>query len=104
MTIPLATWRESCSCPGAARQEREDQARMEAFQAVRARGAGRSQEEIRELYIAELRSRGLDIPPEEALNAGVAAVTGNYFPSARLLGRSLADVAKLIGRVFGPSR
>jgi hypothetical protein len=77
---------------------------MEAFQAVRARGAGRSQEEIRELYIAELRSRGLDIPPEEALNAGVAAVTGNYFPSARLLGRSLADVAKLIGRVFGPSR
>jgi hypothetical protein len=121
----MKVWRESCSCAGAeqerrrqdqagvefpdfrehmARHQRDSQSRREASHAVRAKARGKSREEIRDLYEAELRSRGLPIPSEDVLAANVDAITGNYLPGARLLGRSLADIAKLVGGIIRPPR
>jgi hypothetical protein len=113
--------RESCSCAGAEEERRrQDQAgmefpdfkehrdqyqrdaesRREAFRAVRAEAAGRSREEIRVLYEAELRSRGLSIPSHNILDANADAITGNFIPLARLMGQSLTGVAKLLRDIF----
>lgn len=115
-------WWESCSCPGAeagrirlgqagiefpdpdelrAKWRQESQSMREASRAVRARAAGKSREEIKELYLAELRSRGLDIPPAEALDAKAAAIAGNYLPTVRLVSRFVVDTVKLV-RETGP--
>jgi hypothetical protein len=100
--VPLTIWQQLCTCPGAARQrawkedadepwpgareqrdrdqrewqERRD-ARKEAFRAVRAAARGKTRSEIRDLYIAELRARGLDISPEPFLDAEIDVLTGN---------------------------
>lgn len=124
VTVQVQTWRQSCSCPGAAaerarqdeageefpdfreemaKSQRATQLRREAAEAVRARAAGKSREELKDLYTAELRSRGLKIPPEEILDANIDAITGNYLPTFRLLGRSLASLGKLLG-AFRPPR
>ncbi len=87
-----------------ARYQRDSQSCREASHAVRAKARGKSRQEIRDLYEAELRSRGLPIPSEEVLAANVDAITGNYLPGARLLGRSLADIAKLVGGIIRPPR
>lgn len=86
-----------------AKSQRATQLRREAAKAVRARAAGKSREELKDLYTAELRSRGLKIPPEEILDANIDAITGNYLPTFRLLGRSLASQGKLLG-AFRPPR
>lgn len=101
------TWHESCTCPGATEAERirraqlpdfaelwaksgrDSQSQREAFQATQASAAGKSREEIRDLYLAELRSRGLEIPPDELLDATVDTLTGNYRTSTRLFIRSV---------------
>jgi hypothetical protein len=116
MTVTGQAWRELCSCPGAegerirldqtgidfpdldkmwAESRLRRQSRQEAIHAVRAQAAGKTREEIRNLYMAELRSRGLDVPSEEILDANVAALTGNYASSARILGRLAVDAAKV---------
>ena len=84
--------------------KREAESRREAFRAVRVEAAGRSREEIRDLYEAELRSRGLSIPSHDILDANVDAITGNFIPLARLMGQSLTDVAKLLRGIFYPPR
>jgi len=84
--------------------QRDAESRREAFRTVRAEAAGRSREEIRDLYEAELRSRGLPIPSQDILDARVDAITGNFIPLARLMGQSLIDVAKLLRDIFHPSR
>jgi len=73
-------------------KRRDSQARKEAYQAVRAAAAGKSRADIREMYEAELRSRGLRVPPDDVIDASVEAITGNYVPSVRALGRSFADM------------
>jgi len=124
VTVQAQTWRQSCSCPGAAAErarqdeageefpdfreemakyQRASQLRREAAEAVRARAAGKSREELKDLYIAELRSRGLNIPREEILDANIDAITGNYLPAFRLLGQSLASLGRLFG-AFRPPR
>jgi hypothetical protein len=85
-----------------AKYQRAVQLRREAVQAVRARAAGRSLDEIKELYKAELHGRGLKMPPEAVLDADVAAITGDYLPSARLLGQSIAILGKLLSGIFRP--
>jgi hypothetical protein len=120
MAVPVNMWREMCSCAGAeherrrqreagtefpdsnehiARFQRDSQARHDAFQAVRANAAGKSRAEIRDLYVFELQSRGLPIPPEDVLDTRVDAILGDYLPTARLLGRSLANLARFIGTI-----
>jgi len=46
--------------------KRDVQMRSEAFRAAHDRAAGRSREEVRDIYMAELRSRGLAMPSESA--------------------------------------
>jgi hypothetical protein len=117
ITVSPRTWRQSCTCPGAeaerirhdqagvefpdwdelqARYRQESQSQREAFQAARASAEGKSREEIKDLYLAELRSRGLGIPPQEILDADVDALTGNYLTGARLLGRSIVNLGKVL--------
>jgi hypothetical protein len=118
----MQAWRESCSCPGSAderirqdeaggwpdfqeeraKYQRDYQLRQEAYRATRAKTAGKNREEIKDLYRAELCARGLKIPPENILDAAVDAMTGNYLPSVRLLGKSLATLGKLIGTFLPP--
>jgi hypothetical protein len=116
ITTSPQTWRQSCTCPGAqaerirndqagaqfpdfgelwAKSQQEAQSIREAFRATRASAAGKSREQVRDVFIAELRSRGLEIPREEILDAHVDALTGNYLTGLRLLGRSVASLWKL---------
>jgi hypothetical protein len=79
-------WRQSCTCLGAddmraildefgaqsfgvrdfremsAESRSEFQSRREAFKAAQARAAGQDRVKLKELYAAELRARGLQIP------------------------------------------
>src|SRR5258708_12292349 len=79
---------------------RHNQARSEAFRAARARAAGLSREDVREIYIAELRARDLPIPSERALDAAIETIMGNPLPSARLLGEGLIETGQLLRREF----
>ncbi len=124
MTVRPEAWRESCTCPGAEQERRrldedsiefpdfgkslEDarrrsRARKEAFESARARAAGKSQDEIREIYLAELNARGLTIPREDILQAVVDRIGGNPLPTARLAVESLAQMGKALhelARIF----
>jgi hypothetical protein len=112
--VPFKVWLNSCVCPGAerARQrfaevgepptfdtarervERDSKARRAAFEAARRATAGKSRAEIRELYVAELRSRGLEPPTEPFLAATVEHIAGNPVPTVRLVGRGMAGLGK----------
>jgi hypothetical protein len=69
-------------------------ARKEAFESTRARAAGKSRDEIREIYVAELNARGLAAPGEDLLDAVVGQITGNRPPAVRLAMESLAQLGK----------
>jgi hypothetical protein len=107
MAVQRDFWATSCICPGAEyerviwKQERaerqvRDQLSQEAFEAVRAQAHGRTRQEVRDLYVAELRARSLPVPADDILDADAAAFTGNYLPGLTLLGRSLKDLASLV--------
>lgn len=130
MAVPFKLWRDSCACPGANRirqqmadtgteppsfrevreqQQHDSEARREAFQAARRAAAGKSRDEIRELYVAELRSRGLEPPTEPSLTATVEHIAGNPVPAARLaahgfalLGKGLVELARLLRDINRP--
>jgi len=82
--VPLAAWQELCECPGAAfqrtwkediddpwpgaREQRERQrraeqerkeARHQAFQAASEAAPGKTRQQVRDLYLAELQARGV---------------------------------------------
>jgi hypothetical protein len=102
MPVSLTVWQQLCACPGAqlqrawkedpdepwpgAKEYREEQQRKsrersealkQAFQAAREAAPGKTREEVRDLYIAELRARGLEVPPEPLLGANVDLLTGH---------------------------
>jgi len=87
-----------------ARARRDSQARKEAMDAVRVRAAGLSREQIKDLYQAELRARGLEVSPDVILDAHVSVIAGDCHPDVRLLGRALADLARLLGGLGRPPR
>jgi hypothetical protein len=58
------------------RQERRTALR-EAFDAARAARAGKSREQIREIYVAELRARGAPMPSDLQLDAYADAIARN---------------------------
>jgi hypothetical protein len=114
-TVPARTWLESCTCPGAeaarirfgqegfefpnldrlwAQGRQEQLSRRDAFEAARAQAAGKSRDEIEELYVAELRARGHEISSQEVLDANVAAVTGDYVPVTHVLGQAVVSSVK----------
>jgi hypothetical protein len=67
-------------------------ARKEAFEAARARAAGKSREQVTDLYKAELRTRGMEIPPKPILDAKVSPMAGDYLSAGRLFDRSRAGL------------
>jgi hypothetical protein len=98
----LTVWQQWCACAGVAHQpaleqdryepwpavpqsgenerrgRRERQkARKQAFRATRDAAPGKSREEVRHLYIAELRARGQRVPPAPVLEADVDLLTGH---------------------------
>jgi hypothetical protein len=117
LTVPAKTWYTSCICPGA-EQERQrldeagiefpdfaelrekakhrSRARQEAYEAARARAAGKRREEIRDIYVSELNARGLKVPAEPILDAVVERIAGNPLPGIRLMGESLAQIGKAL--------
>lgn len=122
MTVNWQAWHQSCTCPGAeaerirwdqaglefpdfderlARARQVAEARRAAFRVVRASTPGKSREEIRARYLAELRSRGVEEPPDAILEADVYALTGDYLASARILGRSVVNFVRALS-VFRP--
>ncbi len=76
------------------RQQRQATGRREAFQAVRRVAHGKSRDELRELYVAELQSRGLDVPGEAVMAATVEHLAGNPVPAARLVGHGFAELGR----------
>lgn len=123
LTVPFTVWRESCTCPGADAErrrldeagigdrpdfgaqyeeaQRRSRARAEAFESARARAVGRDRDQIREIYVAELRARGLKVPADPVLDAVVDRINGDPLPAARLAGESLVRMGKAL---YGLSR
>jgi hypothetical protein len=102
MPVPLTVWQQLCPCPGGQskrawkedpdepwpgakeareREERRSRARREAskqaFRATRDAAPGKSREEIKDLYVAELRARGQEVPTGPLLEADIDAVIGH---------------------------
>ena len=113
--VPVETWYESCTCPGAEltrrpteegewnpgditrgaeERRRNARARNEAFNAARARAAGKNQDEIRDIYTAELRARGLNAGGGPRTDADVARIAGNPLPMLLLEGKGLVRIGK----------
>ena len=58
------------------------------------------------MYIDEMRSRGLNLPGEDVIDAHLDFIAGNPVPAMRLAGQSLTQVARAlaeIARVFRPN-
>ena len=121
LTVPWKTWYATCTCPGAEQKRRSmdeagiefpdfgevreearrrSQLRTEAFQATQGRASGKSRAEIRQIYVAELRERGLKIPPEHILDAIVERIKGNPLPAARIAGESLVGMGRRFRELF----
>jgi hypothetical protein len=77
--------------------------RKEAYQATRARAAGKNRDQIREIYLAESNARGLPAPSDAVLDAIVEHIDGNSLPAVRVAAESLAQMGKAmhgISRMF----
>jgi hypothetical protein len=74
--------------------QHRSRARKEAFQAARAKAAGKGRDEIREIYVAELTARGLKKPSDAVLDAVVDGISGNPLPTARLAVKGLVQLGK----------
>jgi hypothetical protein len=125
-TVGDLAWRQSCTCPGAeaarrmldevvilpfdvrdfaemwAESRHEFKSRREAFKAAQASAAGHDRERLKELYVAELRSRGRKVPGDEALDAAVAAHMDSYPTGARFVGREVVSLGKRLGSFRRP--
>jgi hypothetical protein len=120
VTVPVKDWYASCTCPGAGRtrqtfdqhggvpdfdQARERaRARQEAYQAARARAPGKSRDDIKEIYLAELDTRGMKAPAGQVLDAIAARIEGNPLPAVRLLADGLVQAGKSFYKVVRQSR
>jgi hypothetical protein len=125
-TVGDLAWRQSCTCPGAealrrildevvilpfgvrdfaekwAESRHEFKSRREAFKAAQASVAGQDREQLKDLYVAELRSRGRKIPGDAALDAAVAAHMDSYPAGARFAGREVVSLGKRLGSFRRP--
>jgi hypothetical protein len=73
---------------------RDGRARKAAFDAARARASGKGREEARDIYVEELRARGLSVPAEPVLDGIAESITGSYLDHVRLLGKALSEMGK----------
>jgi hypothetical protein len=79
---------------------RRSRASKEAFDSARARATGKSRDEIREIYVAELNARGLKVPRADVLDVVVERIMGNPLPAARLAAETLAQMGKDLHELF----
>jgi hypothetical protein len=56
--------------------------------------AGKSHEQIKGIYLAELRARDQEVPSPDALDAKVSAIGGNPLPSFVIAGRATVGLVK----------
>jgi hypothetical protein len=125
-TVGDLAWRQSCTCLGAeamrrildevvalpfgvrdfaemwAESRHEFKSRREAFKAAQAGAPGQDREQLKALYVAELRSRGRKIPGDAALDAAIAAHMDSYPAGARLAGREVVSLGKRLGSFRRP--
>ena len=115
LTVPRKAWYTSCTCPGAddererlddagiefpdfaelrEKAKRRSRAGHEAYEAARARSAGKTRDEIRDIYLSELNARGMKKPAEPILDAVVERIAGNPLPAVRLLGEIVGQIGK----------
>jgi hypothetical protein len=115
--VPLTAWQELCACPGEKPQrawkedadnpwpgareewERQDatqrdrkQAREQAFEAAREAAAGKSRDQVRQIYLDELRARGQDPPPVALLEAQTDALVGRPIRALAKLWHALMNL------------
>ena len=125
-TVGDLAWRQSCTCPAAeavrrmideavvlpfgvrdfaekwAESRHEFKSRREAFKAAQASAVGQEREHLKDLYVAELRSRGRKIPGGDALDAAVAAHMDGYPTGARFVGREVVSLGKRLASFRRP--
>ena len=125
-TVGDLAWRQSCTCPGAeafrrmldevvalpfgvrdfaemwAESRHEFKSRREAFKAAQVSAAGQDREQLKDLYVAELRSRGRKVPGDEVLDAAMAAHMDGYPTGARFVGREVVSLGKRLGSFRRP--
>lgn len=125
-TVDDLAWRQSCTCPAAeavrrmldeavklpfgvrdfaekwAESRHEFKSRREAFKAAQASAADQDREQLKDLYVAELRSRGRKIPADDALDAAIAAHMDSYPTGARFVGREVLSLGKRLGSFRRP--
>jgi len=77
------------------------EARVEALNMAGGQAVGKSREQVTVLYRAELRARGLDIPPKILLDVEVSLITGDYPAGTGLTGPALIGLVK---RCYGIGR
>jgi hypothetical protein len=120
-------WQQLCICPGAEKQrawkedpdepwpgfkefqegqqrksQEREEAQQEAFEAARAAVDGKTRDEVRDLYVAELRARGLDVPPEPLLEVAVDLLTGHHVRALVDMGKGITKFTKLARTLFSP--
>jgi hypothetical protein len=115
LTVPAGTWHESCTCPGAEQERqamieagvetleemrRNRPARKAALNAARTRAQGKSREQAREIYVAELRARGLRIPPERVLDQIAEGLNARPGEVVLLLGKTLTEMGKALHGIY----
>jgi len=108
MPVSLTVWQLLCACPGAEferswredpdepwpgarehweRSQRESQerhdARRDAFRAAKDAASGKTREETRDIYLAELRARGQEIPEGLFLEADLDLMSGHPLRSLK---------------------
>jgi hypothetical protein len=85
---------------GSARERQQEREAREAREATRAAAEGKSRGQIREIYVGELRARGLTVPSGLVLDATADAIARNREKfsmaySARLVAEAGRNLWKL---------
>ncbi|HUC25355.1 MAG TPA: hypothetical protein VMA73_21835 [Streptosporangiaceae bacterium] len=119
--VPLTAWQELCECPGAAfqrtwkediddpwpgareqrdrrwraEQERKE-SRHQAFRAASEAAPGKTRRQVRELYLAELRARGVADPvyDDDLLEAEVDAIMRRPLRALARLGHAMLKLTR----------
>jgi hypothetical protein len=126
-------WQQLCACPGTdARREWKDdpdepvpgfkefragrerewrerkEAHRQAFRAAQAVADGKTRDQVRDLYVAELRARGLDEPGDAITDATVDLLTGHSVAASRRVlvyqAKGAARLAKWLWSTFPPEQ
>jgi hypothetical protein len=110
--VPLTVWQQVCDCPGGERhrawaedsdepwpgarevwdsQQRRSQenrdARRQAFRTAREAASGKTRDEVRDIFVAELLARGQEIPSEPLLAADLDFLTATRCADSAKSGR-----------------